>query len=161
MGGWWLVMVIIPISGHGCGCGDDCAGFFLSVVDMALVLAPSTPAPLAVAPLDWYQTRPAPAFCRLGSGCPATADLSCRYRCDAADRISGALLGRAVARQGHRNPHLRRGLATLLPVVITLGGVVPLACVLGMAAALSGRWQQSGGFLTACQRPTMRYWMGL
>ena len=131
---------------------------------MALVLAPSTPAPLAVRTLDWYQDpdlnrRVAAAaaavlqllICLAGIGVMMLIEHLARYG------------GRVVARWGHRKPRLRRRLATLLPFVIALGGVVPLAiAVLGMAAALL--WSVAAVWRFPDSLPgglTLRYWMGL
>ena len=138
--------------------------FSLSVVDMALVLAPSTPAPLAVRTLDWYQdpdlnrrfAASAAAIlqlliCIAGIGVMLLIEHLMRYR------------GRAIARRGRRSPHLRRALATLLPFVIALGGFVPLAiAVLGMVAALL--WSVAAFWRFPDSLPgslTLRYWIGL
>ena len=149
--GW--VMVIIPHLWPRLRLPVMIVLVFLSVVDMALVLAPSTPAPLAVRTLDWYQdpdlhrrfAASAAAvlqllICLAGIGVMLLIEYLARY------------WGRAVARRGTETRTCGAGLqhCCLLSLPLAVLCRWPLPCW-GWLRPSSGRWQRSGGFLTACQ----------
>ena len=138
--------------------------FSLSVIDMAIVLAPSTPAPLSVRTLTWYQdpdlgmrfTASASAvlqllICLAGIAVMMILELLIRF------------IGRRIVHRGNRHPRVRRHLKIVLPVTVSIAGLLPLLiAVMGMAAALI--WSVAAAWRFPDALPSafsFRYWMAL
>ena len=137
--------------------------FSLSVVDMAAVLAPSTPPPLALRTLEWYRDP----------------DLQQRFIASAAAvfqlvlavlSIGLLILGEKVASRfcrgfliSGRRGHVPLMTARILRGVMLLAGIIPLVlAALGMAAALIWSVAAVWRFPDATpQALTLRYWAGL
>ena len=135
--------------------------FSLSVVDMALVLTPSTASPLAVRLLWLYQD----------------ADLAMRFVASAAAVVQIAVVifalllgwilvkilsgfGRSLAFTGHRFTHPL--LAEFKPVLVVMALLPTALAALGLVAA--GLWSVSGRWRFPSAWPdvfTMRHWAGV
>ena len=135
--------------------------FSLSVVDMALVLTPSTASPLAVRLLWLYQD----------------ADLAMRFVASAAAVVQIAVVvfafllgwilvkilsgfGRSLAFTGHRFTH--PSLAVFKPVLVVMALLPTAMAALGLVAA--GLWSVSGRWRFPSAWPdvfTMRHWAGV
>lgn len=138
--------------------------FSLSVIDMAVVLAPGTPAPLAVRILDWYQD---PDLQRrfVASAAAVLQLLICfgailvMIGCEKA----ASILGRRMAFDGHRHPRFRIFSRHFLSPFLAVGGFLPFSlAVLGMASALIWSVAAVWRFPESLPRGwTLRYWMEL
>jgi len=138
--------------------------FSLSVVDMAIVLAPGTPPPLAVRVLRWYQDP----------------DLDLRFVASAGALIQlvlvalgaglmlllewlAAKFGRWLCFRGWRFTLLRRGFGHIARAVLLTFGILPFVlALLGLIAALI--WSLAGSWRFPDALPgqwTLRYWAGL
>ena len=135
--------------------------FSLSVVDMALVLTPSTASPLAVRLLWLYQD----------------ADLAMRFVASAAAVVQIAVVvfafllgwilvkilsgfGQSLAFTGHRFTH--PSLAVFKPVLVVMALLPTALAALGLVAA--GLWSVSGRWRFPSAWPdvfTMRHWAGV
>ena len=135
--------------------------FSLSVVDMALVLTPSTASPLAVRLLWLYQD----------------ADLAMRFVASAAAVVQIALVvfslllgwilvktlsgvGRSLAFTGHRFTH--PSLVVFKPVLVAMALLPTAMAALGLVAA--GLWSVSGRWRFPSAWPdvfTLRHWAGV
>lgn len=137
--------------------------FSLSVVDMAAVLAPSTPAPLALRTLEWYRDpdldrrflASASALVQLGLAGLGMALVVM------AERLVGRF-GRRVAVSGDRGQVPAWFGGGLRRLVLVLGAIPLLVAGLGMAAALiwsvAAVWRFPDAFPATF---TLRYWHGL
>jgi putative thiamine transport system permease protein len=138
--------------------------FSLSVIDMAIILAPSTPAPLAVRILNWYQDP----------------DLQRRFVASAAAVLQfliclgtiGALIGcekiahsfgQMMAYRGYRGSGFRKLSQYILSPLLSLGGFLPLGlAVMGMVSALLWSVAEIWRFPESLpEGVTWRYWMAL
>lgn len=138
--------------------------FSLSVIDMAMVLAPSTPPPLSVRTLTWYQD---PDFSVIFKASAAAilqlliclGGIGVIFLLEQAVRV----VGRVMAHRGDRWPNCRRWLRHALPLVLMVGGFLPLLiAVLGMGAALIWSVAKIWRFPDALPAAfTSRYWLGL
>ncbi|MGC6485935.1 MAG: ABC transporter permease [Candidatus Puniceispirillales bacterium] len=138
--------------------------FSLSVIDMAVVLAPGTPAPLAVRILDWYQD---PDLQRRFVA-SAAAVLQCLICLGAIGVMLGLeglarVLGGMVARGGQRHPGFRALAGPLITPLVSAAGMLPfLLAVMGMVSALIWSVAAIWRFPESLPRAlTGRYWMAL
>ena len=138
--------------------------FSLSVVDMAIVLAPTTPAPLAVRTLEWYSDpdldrrflASAAAVLQLGLAVAAMLLLL------GLERAAARLL-RGIPVNGRRGWTEGSAPARVFTGAVLALGALPLAlAMLGMAASLvwslAGAWRFPAGFPEFL---TLRHWGGL
>ena len=138
--------------------------FSLSVVDMAIVLAPTTPAPLAVRTLQWYSdpdldrrfVASAAAVLQLGIAVAAMLSLLGIEK-------GLALLLRGIPVNGRRGWGERSLPGRAFTGIVSALGLLPLAlAMLGMGASLVWSVAASGRFPDAFPAGwTLRYWARL